>query len=475
MNRMPEDFLWGGAVAAHQIEGGWQEDGRGLSICDTMTAGSATKERQITEGILEGVYYPNHGGIDFYHRYEEDLDLFQEMGFRCFRTSISWSRIFPNGDEETPCEAGLQFYDRLFQAMRDRNIEPVITLSHFEMPLNLVKKYGGFRNRKVIDFFLNYCEAVFERYKNTVTYWLLFNEINNQTDRNRSIYAYTNSGLLFEEGDDRKQIISQAIHHEFVAGAKAVAVGKRINPDFKIGCMVAWVPIYPYSCDPKDQLQAMEDMRDRFLFTDVCVRGYYPSYQYKKWERENTVIEMEPGDLESLKEGTVDYIGFSYYMSAAAKYGASGDMGGRGFDSCVGNPFLKNSDWGWPIDPDGLRYSLNQMYERYQIPLFVVENGFGAYDKMDADGSVHDDYRIGYLRQHIDSLKAAVLLDGVEVIGYTVWGCIDVISFGTGEMEKRYGFIYVNQDNEGKGDLKRSRKDSFYWYQKVIESGGEIL
>lgn len=473
--KLSNKFLWGGAVAAHQLEGAWNLDGRGLSICDVMTVGSAKTSRRITDGVLQNEYYPNHDGIDFYNNYKEDLALFKELGFKCFRTSISWSRIFPKGDELEPNELGLAFYDRLFDEMHKNNIEPIITLSHFEMPYELVKNYGGWRNRKLIDFFVRYCEVVFKRYNGKVKHWLLFNEINNQTDITRDIFAYTNSGILFKDDENREEVMYQAVHHELVAGAIATKIGHEIDINNKIGCMVAWVPIYPYSCDPRDQLQAMDDMRDRFVFTDVYVRGHYPNYIKKYWERKDIKINMEPEDEKIISEGTVDYIGLSYYMSAVAKYDSFGDKGGRGFDSCVDNPFIKSSDWGWPIDPDGLRYTLNQIYERYEIPLFVVENGFGAYDKIESNGMINDDYRIKFLGEHINALKDAVLIDGVDVMGYTVWGCIDVISFGTGEMEKRYGFIYVDKDNNGHGTLKRSKKKSFEWYQKVISTGGEII
>ena len=475
MSKLPQSFLWGGAVAAHQLEGAWNQDGRGPSICDVMTAGSATVPRRITDGILPGENYPNHGGIDFYHTYEKDLDLFQEMGFKCFRTSISWSRIFPNGDEEVPNEAGLAFYDRLFDAMLCRNIQPVVTISHFEMPYHLAKTYGGFRSRKLIDFYLRFCEVIFRRYHEKVHYWLLFNEINNQTDTTRDIYAFTNSGILFQPGENRREVMHQAVHHEFVAGAKAVQLAHKIDPAMQMGCMVAWVPIYPYSCAPDDMLSAQEAMHDRFLFTDVYARGHYPAYTLRAWEREGLKIEMLPGDLEAIQAGTVDFIAFSYYMSAVSKDDSTGDAGQRGFETSVANPYLKCSDWGWTIDPQGLQYSLCQLYERYELPLFVVENGFGAYDHPDDTGFIHDTYRIDYLREHIKALKRAVLEQGVNVIGYTVWGCIDVVSFGTGEMEKRYGMIYVDRDNQGKGTQQRSKKESFAWYQKVIESQGDCL
>lgn len=474
-NVMPETFLWGGAVAAHQLEGAYREAGRGISTSDVMTAGSRDVPRRITDGVLPGYYYPNHDGIDFYHRYREDIALFAELGFKCFRTSISWSRIFPEGDEAEPNEAGLKFYDDLFDELNRYGIEPVVTLSHFELPYGLVKKYGGFRNRKLIDFFLHYCETVFIRYRDKVKYWLLFNEINNQTDTKRSIYAFTNSGILFEDGEDREQVTWQAIHHELVAGAKAVSMAHRINPDFRVGCMVAWVPIYPESCHPQDMLAETDRMHDRFLFTDVYARGHYPAYARAMWKKRRIEIRMEAGDENVLAEGRVDFIGLSYYMSAVVSHMEKEDINGRGFSGSVDNPFLNYSDWGWAIDPDGLRYSLNQLYERYELPLFIVENGFGAYDKLlDEPGEyvVEDDYRIAYLKAHISAVKSAVLKDCVEVMGYTIWGCIDVVSFTTGELSKRYGLIYVDKQDDGSGTLERRKKKSFYWYANIIKTNG---
>lgn len=477
-NSLPDTFLWGGAVAAHQLEGAYLEGGRGISTSDVMTAGSRKVPRKITDGVLPGYAYPNHEGIDFYHRYREDIALFAEMGFRCFRTSISWSRIFPNGDEEEPNEEGLAFYDRLFDELLKYKIKPVVTLSHFEIPYGLVKKYGGFRNRKLIDFFLRYCESVFTRYRGKVAYWLLFNEINNQTDTSRPLYAFTNSGILFEEGENREQSTWQAIHHELVAGAKAVKLAHRIDPACKVGCMAAWVPVYPETCHPKDMLAEIDRMHDRFLFTDVYARGHYPAYAGAMWKKKGVKIQMEPGDAEALAEGCVDFISLSYYMSSVVSHLEKEDSGGRGFRGSVDNPYLRYSDWGWAVDPDGLRYSLNQLYERYELPVFIVENGFGAYDQLleePADYAVADDYRIDYLRAHIEAVKQAVLEDGVDVIGYTVWGCIDVVSFTTGELSKRYGFIYVDKQDDGSGTLERKKKKSFYWYQNVIRSNGEEL
>lgn len=471
---MRKDFLWGGAVAAHQVEGAYRTGNKGLSIADVMTAGSRTKAREITDGIVEGKYYPNHEGIRFYDFYKKDIALFAEMGFKCFRTSIAWSRIFPNGDEEVPNEEGLRFYDELFDELLAHGMEPVVTLSHFEMPFGLVKGYGGWRNRKMITFFVRFARTVMERYRDKVKYWMTFNEINNQMILSNGIYAFTNSGILFEEGEDRLKTVYQAAHYEFVASAMTVKLGHEINPDFKIGCMVAATPVYPRTCNPDDVLLAMEEDRKNLFFTDVHARGRYPSYVKKDWERRGYVFDITPEDLEAMEQGCVDYIGFSYYLSSVMSADPGVEKLGDDLAAspdAVENPYLEMTPWGWAIDPKGLRYVLNQYYDRYQLPLFVVENGFGYEDRLE-DGQIHDGNRIEYLGNHIREMVKAVDEDGVELLGYTVWGCIDPVSFGTGEMRKRYGFIYVDKDDEGNGTYRRIPKDSFYWYRDVIVGNG---
>lgn len=474
---LPENFLWGGAVAAHQLEGGWDQDGRGPSVSDVLTAGTVSERRRITDGVVAGEIYPNHKGIDFYHTYKDDIALFAELGFKCFRTSISWSRIFPNGDELVPNEAGLAFYDDMFDTMHKYGIEPVITLSHFEMPFYLAKHYGGWMNRKCIDFFVRYAVTVMERYKDKVKYWMTFNEINNQTDTSLDIFGWTNSGIKFSEFEDPKKALYQAAHHELVASALVVKKGHEINPDFKIGCMCSFVPVYPYSCDPEDVMLANEAMHGKFYFMDVHCRGHYGAYARKAWAREGNAPLMEPEDEKILSEGVVDYIGFSYYMSDAVKHGIVSEIKtvGSATQYSIKNPYVKASDWGWQIDPVGLRYSLNVMYERYEKPMFIVENGFGAIDKLEEDHTCDDSYRIDYLKAHIIEMKKAVELDGVDLMGYTPWGCIDVVSFTTGELRKRYGFIYVDLNDDGTGSGNRYKKKSFGWYQKVIASNGEEL
>lgn len=473
-----QEFLWGGAVAAHQVEGGYNKGGKGISIADVMTAGTHTISRKITDGIIEGLNYPNHEAINFYENYKEDIRLFAEMGYKCFRTSIAWTRIFPKGDESTPNEDGLKFYDDLFDELLKYNIEPVITLSHFEMPYHLVKNYGGWRNRKLIDFFVNFCEVVMNRYKDKVKYWMTFNEINNQSITTNPIYAFTNSGIIYEEQEDKEEVMYQAVHYEFVASAKVVKIGHEINPEFKIGCMVAAMPSYPYSCNPEDMIKFVESNREQLMFTDVHVRGHYPRHTLKLWERKNYNLDITEEDKKILKEGIVDFIGCSYYLTTVVT--ADKTMKTTGNDSAgkadvVENPYLKISDWGWNIDPVGLRFYLNQLYDKYELPIFIVENGFGAEDVLKSDNTVDDDYRIEYLASHIREMKNAIEIDGVDVIGYTVWGCIDPVSFTTGEMKKRYGFIYVDKNNDGSGTLKRYKKKSFDWYKNVIKFNGEIL
>lgn len=474
---LPKNFLWGGAVAAHQLEGGWQEGGRGPSVSDVLTAGTRDIPRRITDGVVAGERYPNHKGIDFYHTYKEDITFFAEMGFKCFRTSISWSRIFPNGDETEPNETGLQFYDDMFDELLKHGIEPVITLSHFEMPYYLAKEYGGWVNRKLVDFFVHYAVTVMERYKNKVKYWMTFNEINNQHNTTNDIFGWTNSGIRFSQFENPKKALYQAVHHELLASALTVQKGHEINPDFQIGCMCSFVPFYPYSCNPDDVMTAVESMHEHFYYSDVHCRGHYSAFAKKEWEREGTAPVMEPGDEEILAKGKVDYLGFSYYMSNAVKADVdqknAGLSGGNAHS--VANPYVKASDWGWQIDPVGLRYSLATLYERYELPLFIVENGFGAIDELKPDHTCDDSYRIDYLKAHIEEMKKAVELDGVDLMGYTPWGCIDVVSFTTGELRKRYGFIYVDLNDDGTGSGARYRKKSFAWYQRVIATNGEEL
>ena len=468
MSVFPENFLWGGAVAANQCEGAYNEDGKGLSVQDVLPrglVGPRTQEPTPDNLKLEG--------IDFYHRYKEDIRLFAEMGFKVFRTSIAWSRIFPRGDEEEPNEKGLQFYDDLFDECRKYGIEPLVTISHYETPLWLAQHYDGWRDRRLVGFFERYVRTIFNRYKGKVRYWLTFNEINSL------IHApFMSGGIATPKEQLTEQDLYQAMHHELVASAIAVKIGHEIMPEAKIGCMILGITTYPLTPDPSDIIAAMEKDRDTLMFADVHARGSYPRYLVNYFEKKGIRIRMEPGDEEMLKH-TVDFISFSYYSSGCVTVhqnegsDALGNMTGG-----VKNPYLKASQWGWQIDPQGLRYTLNKLYDRYQLPLFIVENGLGAVDTLvtleNGEKTVEDDYRIDYLRQHLKEAAKAIE-DGVELMGYTSWGCIDLVSASTAQMSKRYGYIYVDRNDDGSGTLQRYRKKSFYWYQKVIETNGESL
>lgn len=471
-----KDFLWGGATAANQCEGGYNEGGRGLANVDVVPIG---KDRfPIVAGEMkmfdfdDDHFYPAKEAIDMYHRYKEDIALFAEMGFKTYRLSIAWSRIFPNGDETEPNEAGLQYYEDIFKECHKYGIEPLVTITHFDCPMHLVKEYGAWRSRELIGFYENLCNVIFRRYKGLVKYWLTFNEIN------MILHApFMGAGLYFEEGENKEQVKYQAAHHELVASAIATRIAHEVDPENQVGCMLAAGSYYPYSCKPEDVWAAMGSDRENYFFIDVQSRGEYPAYALKELERKGIEIQMAEGDLEILKEHTVDFISFSYYSSRVTSTDPeiNAQLADGNIFASVKNPYLQASEWGWQIDPLGLRITMNTIYDRYQKPLFIVENGLGAVDTPDENGYVADDYRIEYLAAHIQAMKDAVELDGVDLLGYTSWGCIDLVSAGTGEMKKRYGYIYVDRDNEGNGTLARSKKKSFDWYKKVIASNGEDL
>ncbi|WP_117168179.1 6-phospho-beta-glucosidase [Paraliobacillus sediminis] len=471
----PEDFLWGGAIAANQVEGAHLEGGKGLTTVDLLPTG---KERfDIMLGNIdsfepkEGVYYPSHEAIGFYHKFKEDIALFAEMGFKSLRLSIAWSRIFPTGEEEAPNEAGLQFYDDVFDELLKYNIEPVVTTCHFDVPVHLVEKYGSWKNRKMIGLYEKYTKTIFKRYQDKVKYWMTFNEINMLLH-----LPYMGAGIVINEGEDKNQVLYQAAHHQLVASALAVKACHEIIPDAKIGCMLAAGMTYAYSSNPDDVWKAMDKDRESFFFIDVQSRGSYPGYAKRFFEDQNLDIKMEAGDEEILRKNTVDYIGFSYYASRCTSADPEilkDQTEGNVFGS-VTNPYLKTSEWGWTIDPKGLRITANQLHDRYQKPLFIVENGLGAVDVPEEDGSINDDYRIDYLQQHFVEMAEAIK-DGVEILGYTSWGPIDIVSASTGEMKKRYGYIYVDRDNEGNGTLDRKKKKSFDWYKQVIKTNGSNL
>lgn len=476
--KISDQFLWGGATAANQYEGGYLADGKGLSIADVEMGGNIDHPREIHESVHPHTYYPSHEGTGFYDHYKEDIALFAQMGFKVFRMSIAWSRIYPTGEENEPNEEGLKFYDDVFDECLKYGIEPLVTLHHFDMPYLLVEKYQGFLNRKVIDLFVKYATTVFERYKNKVKYWLTFNEINFACIPMGNLEVlgiYHEKTKDYTEPYDNLQDRYQALHHVFLASAKAVRIGHKINKNFKIGCMIAHVTLYPYSCHPQDMLLAQ---KTDHLFNDFCgdvqVRGYYP-YYIKEYFKENKIhIIKEENDDVLLKKGCVDFYSFSYYMSncISCQEGLETSMGN--LLGGVTNPYLKSSEWGWQIDPEGLRYTLNKLYDRYQIPLMIVENGIGAVDVKDANNLIHDTYRVEYIKKHIEQMKRAVD-DGVDLKGYMMWSPIDIISSSTGEMKKRYGLIYIDRDDYGNGDFSRYPKDSFYWYKKVIDTNGEIL
>ena len=467
--KFPKEFLWGGATAANQCEGAWNEDGKGASIQDYMPHG-------ILQGPSEVIDKHNLKleGIDLYHHYKEDIALFAEMGFKVYRMSIAWSRIFPNGDDEKPNEKGLEFYDNVFDECKKYGIEPLVTLSHYETPYHLAKKYDGWRSRDLIGFYEKYVRTVFTRYKGKVHYWITFNEIN-------SIWHFPlmGAGILTQKNLLKAQDLYQAAHHELVASALATKIGHEIDSENKIGCMVLGLTSYPRTCNPDDVIATMEESKRGYFFTDIHMRGYYPSYALKMMEKEGVVLDATDEDLEMLKN-TCDFLSFSYYMSKCIASNPEQYEKGKGnLTTGVKNPYLQESQWGWQIDPKGLRYLLNTYYDRYQKPLFIVENGLGAKDTLlseEKDGYwVEDDYRIQYMNDHLAQVSKAIEDDGVEVMGYTSWGCIDLISASTEKIKKRYGFIYVDRNNDGTGTFKRYKKKSFYWYKNVIETNGKII
>lgn len=475
---LPKNFLWGGAVAANQCEGAWNVDGKGVSIPDHCTNGSHTVSKQITIDIESDKLYPSHEAIDFYHHYKEDIALFAEMGFKTFRFSISWTRIFSTGLEEKPNQKGLEFYDNVIDECLKHGIEPLITLSHYDMPYTLVEKYNGWYSRELINLFMKLVNVVFERYDGKVKYWLTFNEINAGTMKLGSplslgtIQGYNGP---FTNVPDNPNVRFQALHHQLVASALAVKLAHDKYPTYKVGNMITFLTSYPLTCNPKDMLLTQQHMQIiNWLCGDVQVRGYYPAFSKRYFKENNIKINMEKEDEEILKNGKVDFFTFSYYMSNCITAQNDVDQVEGNIMGGAKNPYLKATDWGWQIDPEGLRWTLNEIYDRYQIPVMVVENGMGAYDKLEDNGTIHDPYRIDYIRRHIEQMKEAVD-DGVELWGYTPWGCIDLVSATTGEMAKRYGFIYVKKYDDGTGDLSRLKKDSFYWYKKVIASNGEDL
>ena len=473
MSKFPENFLWGGAIAANQCEGAYLEDGKLPSTADTLGVGFENRFGTSYGKIDSNRYYPSHRAIDFYHRYKEDIALFAEMGFNCLRMSIAWSRIYPLGDELKPNEKGLQFYDDVFDELLKYGIQPLVDITPYEIPLHLSLKYGGWQDRRLIEFYERYCHTIFERYKNKVKYWMNFTEINTI-----NYLPQFNGGFVVERQDkNRAQIIFQAAHHMFVASAKANELCHQIIPESVIGMNMAGKQLYPATCKPEDVYETLLNKRETMFFSDVMMNGVYPAYTKSMFKRLKVNLDIREGDLELMKNNPCDYLGFSYYMSNVIQSDTKGSAIGN-MSWGLPNPYLKGSEWGWQYDPIGLTSYMIELYDRYNKPLFLAENGLGAKDTLKDDGNgsytVEDDYRIEYLREHIEACANAID-QGVELIGYASWGSIDLVSASTGQMSKRYGYIYADVDDEGNGTFERYRKKSFYWYKKVIGSNGENL
>lgn len=482
----PKGFLWGGATAANQVEGGWKEGGKGISVSDCarhhldIDVTNYKKHNTVTSKDIEEALksddeclYPKRHGSDFYHHYKEDIKMFAEMGFKVYRMSIAWSRIFPNGDDMEPNEEGLKFYDNVFDECLKYGIEPLVTMSHYEPPINLTLNYNGWYSREVVGFFEEYVRTICTRYKDKVKYWLTFNEVDSMIR-----HPYTTGGLIEDRflGMNFEQVVFQAMHHQFVASALATKICHEIIPESKVGCMLTKLTYYPYTCKPEDVLKAQQDMRATYCYSDTQVFGKYPAYLLARFKNNGIVIKKELGDDEIMKNYPVDFVSFSYYMSSCTAVSTEGlNVTAGNTITAIKNPYLPSSDWGWQIDPIGLRISMVDLYDRYRKPLFIVENGLGAKDEIKEDGNIDDQYRIDYFKSHFKSMLDAIEYDGVECLGYTSWGCIDIVSESTKQMSKRYGFIYVDCDDYGKGTYKRTRKKSFYWYKNVIESNGECL
>lgn len=465
-----KDFLWGGATAANQIEGAYNEGGKGLSIQDVLPRGlMAPPTAEPTDDNLKLT------AIDFYHRYADDIALFAEMGFKVFRFSIAWSRIFPNGDDDTPNEEGLAFYDKVLDELEKHGIEPLITLSHYETPLNLARSYGGWKNRQLIGFYEKYARTVFNRYKGRVKYWLTFNEVNSILHQ-----PFIGGAIEAPRDDIPDTDIYQAVHNILVASARATKAGHEIDPDNQIGCMVLSIPRYPLTPKPTDALKAQYETQLDACFGDIHVFGEYPHTLTRLFRENNITLTTTDDDFTVMKNNTVDFVSFSYYMSVAESADPGAERGEGNIMGGVVNPELEVTDWGWAIDPEGLRYALNFMWDRWHKPLFIVENGLGAADELVDEASapdgktVHDQYRIDYMNDHLVQVEEAIK-DDIPVMGYTSWGCIDLISASTAEIRKRYGFIYVDLNSDGSGSLQRYRKDSFDWYKNVIATNGESL
>ena len=497
MAKFPENFLWGGATSAAQIEGGRCFDGKGLSHLDYVYYRGPKipcnfmlkKDLEMAKAREAELNFPNRRGIDFYHRYKEDIALLAEMGFRSFRMSISWTRLFPTGKEEKPCEEGVQFYHNVFRELHKYNIEPLVTMIHYELPIGFVDEFGGWESPEIIPYCVKYLKFLIDEYKDEVKYWLTFNEINMVTavpwlgggiilDRNEEFEMpkdFRPFAPMPEKMAERWNNAShQALHHQFIASAMVVKYAHDTAPGCLIGNMFNLHHLYPETSAPADAYRAHEETEYNMFFCDVMARGYYPEWIKSYYRRNNINIRYVDNYEEILAEGKVDFISLSYYLSSIVTDDPERQERIGSFIRRLQNPHLETSEFGWQVDPTALRISLNELRDRFNLPIYIVENGIGAFETLTEDKTVHDDYRIAYLRSHIEAIAEAID-DGVDVMGYTPWGCIDLVSCSLVSMSKRYGFVYVDADDEGNGTYDRYRKDSFYWYRKVIASNGEDL
>jgi len=446
--RFPENFLWGVSLAAHQCEGCFEGDGKG-------------------RGISEKEEFHNPMS-DFYHRYAEDIEKLSELGIHAFRMSIDWSRIYPDPWGE-PNPIGISYYRDLLTKLKEKGIQPIVTLSHYEMPY-LISKINGFTSKESIDLFMKYVRTCYENFGDLVHYWLTFNELNceHMPGHNKM------NGIISDENHLEWDYV--ALNNKLVCSALAVKLLHEMYPDAEIGNMIGYFPIYPQTSNPKDFLKMMQKTN---LLHHICLEvqcnGRYPYFAEAYFRQNNIDIQLTEEEKEILKEGTVDFISMSYYCSNVVTY--KYDMPRRSGNQIGGidNEYLSKNEWGWTIDPEGLRIVLNDCYQRYQKPIIIVENGLGAYDRKEEDNAIHDDYRIEYFHNHLTELAKAVVEDGVDVFGYCLWSAIDIVSVSANTISKRYGLIYVDADDDGNGSFDRFRKDSFYYYQKVVASNGESI
>lgn len=468
----PDGFLWGAATSAYQVEGAALEDGKKKSQQDILN---------IKPGLCDASVASDH-----YHRYKEDVALMKELGMNCYRFSIAWARIFPDGVGEANPK-GVAFYHNLIDELLANGITPIPTLYHYDMPMTLVEKYDGWISRQSVADYEYYAKFVISEYGPKVKYWLTINE------QSIIVQYWTQKCLIPEQYLNDPQIKYQINHHMNLAHAISCKLVHELVPGGQVGAAIGYSPIYPLSCKSEDNMAAQNanDLRNYF-YTDVYFQGHYNKAAFCYLEKNGLAPRMEPGDEALFKEGYSDFLALNYYSSDTATMppkdakrrmsgynptGIKGQMEGfetqPGFYMLAQNPTLETTDWDWTIDPMGLQYILRDLYTRYNKPLMITENGMGAYDKMDEDGKIHDEYRISYLKEHIKAMKHA-MNEGVEVISYNPWSFIDLISTSNG-FKKRYGFVYVNRTDDDLKDLNRYKKESFYWYQKVIKSNGTIL